>query len=103
MILEWFLRGWSRSKLPPEFVLLTRVGCHLCDDAKRLLEQLQTEFEFLLRVVDVDDQADLERKFGDKVPVILMDGRPRLWGRINPALLRRMIEKRSPRRRPGTA
>lgn len=101
--MDW-LRSWlSRPKPPPEYVLLTRVGCHLCDDAKRLLERLQTEFEFTLRVVDVDGHADLVRQYGDKVPLILMQGRPRLWGRVNPVLLRRMVEKACPRRRPDSA
>jgi len=103
VVLDWLCRGLFRSKPPPEFVLLSRVGCHLCDDARQLLEHLRSEFEFTVRIVDVDGDADLVRQYGDKVPVILVDGRSRLWGRINPVLLRRIIKKRCPRRQPDTA
>lgn len=76
-------------------MLLTRVGCHLCDDALGVLRKLHSEFEFEMDEIDIDtDQhGQLRSQYGDLVPVIILDGRARLWGRINPVLLRRLLLK----------
>lgn len=94
------LRSWLFSQRPPpDVVLLSRSGCHLCDEARRLLEQLQLEFEFAFQVLNVDGDAELVRKYGDKVPVVILADQPRMWGKINPAWLQRLISKSCPRRR----
>jgi len=51
-------------------VLVTRKGCHLCDDALRLLQDLGVHPEF----ADVDADADLYRLYDFRVPVVLIDG-----------------------------
>ena len=51
-------------------VLVTRAGCHLCDDALRLLEDLGVQPEF----ADVDADNELYRLYDVRVPVVLVDG-----------------------------
>jgi glutaredoxin len=51
-------------------ILVTRQGCHLCDEALRLLEELGVHPE--LRDVDADDE--LHRLYDFRVPVVLIDG-----------------------------
>ena len=51
-------------------VLVTRAGCHLCDDALRLLEDLGVQPEF----ADVDADNELYRLYDFRVPVIMVDG-----------------------------
>lgn len=51
-------------------VLVTRQGCHLCDEALGLLEELGVHPE--LRDVDADDE--LHRLYDFRVPVVLIDG-----------------------------
>lgn len=61
--------------LPAGLVVLSREGCHLCE--QMLLELADLERTAGLppaQVVDVDSDADLARRFGLKVPVLLLDG-----------------------------
>ncbi len=53
--------------------VLSRTYCHLCDDLLKALDTFRRKsghsFEFT--VVDIDRHADLEARYGDKVPVLL--------------------------------
>jgi glutaredoxin len=54
-----------------ELVLVTRKGCHLCDDAERHLRDLG--FDPALADVDADDE--LYHLYDFRVPVVLADGK----------------------------
>jgi glutaredoxin len=59
--------------------LLTRDGCTICSGAATLLAQLADELGFELTVTDVDAVAAagdsaLRAEFGDRLPVVLLDG-----------------------------
>jgi glutaredoxin len=79
-------------------VLCTRAGCHLCDDARQLLETARSRYGFTLTTVDVDGDPALAAQHGKRVPVIVVDDRERFWGRINPVLLERLFRAESRRR-----
>lgn len=65
--------------------LVTRAGCHLCEDALALLRELGVE----PRQRDVDGDAELFRLYDFRVPVVLVDGRVVGEGRLDrPALAR---------------
>jgi len=51
--------------------VLARNYCHLCADMITGLQRMQAAFPFTLEVVDVDADAELERRYGEKVPVLL--------------------------------
>jgi glutaredoxin len=59
-------------------VLITRQGCHLCEDALRLLEELGVHPE----ITDVDADDELHRVYDFRVPVVLIDGAVIAEGRI---------------------
>ncbi|TMD20988.1 MAG: glutaredoxin family protein [Chloroflexi bacterium] len=59
-------------------ILVTRKGCHLCDDALRLLHELGVEPQ--LADVDADDR--LFQLYDWRVPVVLVQGVPVAEGRI---------------------
>jgi hypothetical protein len=52
-----------------------RTYCHLCDDMIAALRALQGRCEFDFRVVDMDSDAALEARFGEKVPVLMHEER----------------------------
>ncbi len=74
------------------FVLYTRQGCHLCDDAWLLLQKEQERYQFQLEVVDVDTQEKLGEQFGDQVPVVTVNGQVRFRGGVNTVLLDRLLQ-----------
>ncbi len=55
--------------------LYTRVGCHLCDDAKAVLDEVRATLPFALDVVDIDRDPALRALYTTEVPVIAVDGR----------------------------
>jgi glutaredoxin len=83
-------RPGTRSR-PPSVVLYTRVGCHLCDDAKRLLEEYGGRHGFSVNEVDIDRHPELKARYDRCVPVVEVDGKVRFRGKVNEALLRRLL------------
>jgi glutaredoxin len=71
-------------------VLYTRDGCHLCEEAQKVL----TEFGISPSVVDIDNNSELRERFDTCVPVVEIDGRVRFRGIVEPKLLRRIIRER---------
>ena len=59
-------------------VLVTRKGCHLCDEALRLLQELDAQPE----LADVDADDELHRLYDFRVPVVLIDGAVVAEGRV---------------------
>ena len=68
-------------------MLVTRQGCHLCDEALAALRSLDLEPE--LRDVDADD--DLHALYDWRVPVVVVDGRVIAEGRIDQERLRQAL------------
>lgn len=60
-------------------VLVTRQGCHLCDEALSLLRELGAKPD----VVDVDADEELFALYDWRVPVVLVDGQVAAEGRID--------------------
>jgi glutaredoxin len=54
-----------------ELTVFVRQGCHLCTDMLQSLEHLKSELDFRYRVRDVDEDAVLATRYGDRVPVLV--------------------------------
>jgi glutaredoxin len=72
--------------------LLSRTGCHLCDDARAILAGVATEKGLAWEEVDVDSGEQLADEYGDRVPVVLIDGREHSYWRVDPERLRAALE-----------
>ncbi|MDB4931408.1 MAG: glutaredoxin family protein [Myxococcaceae bacterium] len=71
--------------------LYTRRGCHLCDDARVVLDAVRAAHPFELAVVDVDGDPALVARYTDEVPVVAVDGRTAFRYRLTAdALLARL-------------
>jgi thiol-disulfide isomerase/thioredoxin len=57
----------------PVLTVYARTYCHLCDDMIAALRSLQGRFAFEIKVVDVDSDAALESRYGERVPVLTVD------------------------------
>ena len=63
------------SALPQGLVVVSREGCGLCHDMLLELARLeQSQAIPAVTIVDVDSDTELQRRFGLKVPVLLLDG-----------------------------
>ena len=68
--------------------LYTRLGCHLCGEAERVLQAEQATAGFRLELVDIDRDPELARRYGVRVPVVAVDGEELFEYEVPPDLLR---------------
>jgi glutaredoxin len=71
--------------------LYTRPGCHLCEDAKRVILAASSKFDFHLCERNVEDSAEMESNYGEEIPVIFINGRQVFKHRITAAQLERYL------------
>jgi len=76
-----------------EVILYTREGCHLCEDAKAVLE----EQGLAPTLVNIDLVPELRERFNECVPVVEIDGKVRFRGRVDAILLRRIASRQNER------
>jgi glutaredoxin len=72
----------------PRITFYTRTGCHLCDDARVVVERVCADLDEEYVEVDIDTDPDLVARFTDEVPVTFVDGRQHDFWRVDPARLR---------------
>ena len=69
---------------PPELLLLTRADCELCEQMRSALEGLARRVPLpAVRLLDIDTDPRLRRRYGLKVPVLLLEGSPVCSGRLD--------------------
>ena len=73
--------------------LYTRPGCHLCEEAKALIEPILVEFGASLREVNIDADAVLRERYGMDIPVIFIGARKVAKHRVNPPTFRRQLRE----------
>ncbi|WP_222194365.1 glutaredoxin family protein [Modestobacter italicus] len=73
----------------PRLQLLTREGCHLCVVAAETLTRIGGEAGLGVELVDVDADVELRVEYGDRVPVVLLDGREHSHFTVDVVRLRR--------------
>ena len=70
-------------------VLYGRRGCHLCDDARAVLERLGATFE----EVDIEGDDALHRAYLERIPVVVLDGEELYDFFVDEADLRRRLQQ----------
>jgi glutaredoxin len=69
-------------------VVLTRSGCHLCDEAIAHVAAVCAETGEAYAVFDVDSDPELHRRYTDQVPVTFVDGAQHDFWRVDPVRLK---------------
>ncbi|TNC28561.1 glutaredoxin family protein [Amycolatopsis alkalitolerans] len=57
-----------------DVTVMTRQGCHLCEQAEQAVERICGELGVAWTTADVDTNPEWRAEYGDYVPVILIDG-----------------------------
>jgi len=71
----------------------SRHGCHLCEDAVKTLESLREELAFEIEIIYIDGDAELEKLYGNEVPVIHINGEHHDFYKVDPDRFRSSLEK----------
>ena len=77
----------------PELTLVTKTDCHLCADARAVVALAARELGLDMREQSIDTDPALAQRFAEEVPVVLVDGVPRDFWRIDPVRLRRVLHE----------
>jgi glutaredoxin len=73
----------------PRLTLITRTDCHLCAEARDALGRIEKDTGEAWLEVDVDSSRELAIEYGDRVPVVLLDGAEHGYWRVEEPRLRR--------------
>jgi glutaredoxin len=76
--------------------LLSRPGCHLCDDARTVVAAVCAELGESFEEVDITsapDAARLSAAYGEEIPVTFVDGRQHDFWRVDPERLRAALRR----------
>lgn len=77
-----------------QVTLLSRDGCHLCEVARGELERILPDYGLAADVVDVDADDELRFEYGDRVPVVLIDGKEHGYFSVEERRLRAALDAR---------
>jgi glutaredoxin len=71
-----------------QVTLLGKPGCHLCDDARVVVERVADELGVPWEERSILDDEDLLAEYAEQIPVVLIDGRQHTFWRVDEARLR---------------
>jgi glutaredoxin len=73
--------------------LYGKPGCHLCDDARAVVLAVRDERPFELDEVDVSVDPALNRRYGERIPVVMVDGEELFEHFVNPVVLAERLDR----------
>lgn len=76
----------------PTVTLYSKPDCHLCDIAKERVDRVRSRLSFDLHIIDITTTEDLMTRYGERIPVIHIDGEELFAYRVNEKVLARKLE-----------
>ncbi len=74
--------------------IYSRPGCQLCNEMKAVVERVARMVPLTLEEIDVSADAELEKRYGLEVPVLMIEGRKAAKYRVTDTELMRMLRAR---------
>jgi glutaredoxin len=71
----------------PTITLYTRNGCHLCETAKEVIDDLRKDIDFDYKECDIDLNDDWTEKYGLMIPVVMVDAKEIQYGHVDKSTL----------------
>ncbi|MEU9338987.1 glutaredoxin family protein [Streptomyces sp. NPDC048290] len=71
--------------------LIRKPGCHLCDDAQAVVEQVCGEVGVVWEEKDIDRDPVLHAEYWEQIPVVLVDGKQHTFWRVDADRLRKAL------------
>ena len=72
----------------PRIRVYSKPGCHLCDDARGIIETVCAELGESYEEVDISTDPVLMHEYGEQIPVTFVDGKQHDFWRVDPNRLR---------------
>lgn len=77
----------------PSVTIYSREGCHLCKVVHRIAKRVQQDLPFRLECIDVDSHPVCAERFGNRIPVVLINHHEKFSGKVTEGQLRKAIER----------
>jgi glutaredoxin len=74
----------------------SRHGCHLCESAEEVINSLREELEYSVEILYIDENEELEKLYGNEVPVIHINGEHHDFYKVDPVRFRTSLERYRP-------
>ena len=72
-------------------VLYSRPGCHLCDEARAVIEAERARTPFAFDEIDIETDDELVKEYGIRIPVVVIDGVERFEIAVDAGELSRLV------------
>jgi glutaredoxin len=73
--------------------IMTKIDCCLCDEAKKVIEQVTAELPAKIKMTDIESDPELFERYQEKIPVVLINGEESFVYKVHPVTLRKKLEK----------
>ena len=73
----------SQSHAPLQVIFYTKAGCHLCDDARDMLDEIAAETVYELTEIDIRRDTTLFELYRYRIPVIMLNETLVAEGRVD--------------------
>jgi Glutaredoxin-like domain (DUF836) len=80
-------------KARPRIILLSRPGCHLCDEARSIIERVAADLDIGFEERDITLSADDLGRYSEMIPVTLIDGVQHDFWRVSEDRLRAALQR----------
>jgi hypothetical protein len=77
----------------PTLTLYGKPGCHLCDDARAAVERVSARRGVPVEQVDVSGDPVLYARYGERIPVVEIDGETVFEFFVNEAVLEQRLDR----------
>jgi hypothetical protein len=74
--------------------IYTRPGCHLCDEMKATINRVSRSWRLplVIKEIDISSDPELETRYGQEIPVLLIEGRKAAKYRVTEEELARILK-----------
>ncbi len=85
--------GYNGPSIMAQVTVYSKPGCHLCEEAVRLLQRVQKQHPFTLEEVNIQDDPALLAEYGEQIPVVTLNGKFLFEYAVDEARLRQLLKE----------
>jgi glutaredoxin len=73
--------------------IYSRPGCHLCDEAKDVIDRVRERHAFAVRIINIEEDPELESAYGTEIPVVFINGNKAFKYRVDEGELEKKVKR----------
>ncbi|MGI4789892.1 MAG: glutaredoxin family protein [Janthinobacterium lividum] len=82
---------YNGGSMTAHLLVYSKPGCHLCEEAVRVLTQIQSEIPFELEETNIQNDPALLAEYGEQIPVGMLNGKFLFEYRVDQGYLRQLL------------